>query len=175
MANNSVSHEYLSHKLAPLVRSVNDILPVSGNVAITAFDVPHAYYTFDVTATSAPPALPRARSWRVTFVDTEVGLSYDYDYRRYFYLSAEDAAVNDPANAVSAWVIDGKHMFFEYFEGGAAPRIVDLTDASGKPLLFDYRPISATGVSWFFGARLGTSSFPETDNARSILDIDVEA
>jgi len=54
MASNSVSYEFVAEKLAGLVSSVNHISPASGDASLTAFDIPYAYYTLDVTATPAP-------------------------------------------------------------------------------------------------------------------------
>jgi len=130
------------------------------------------YYTLDVTATPAPPALPRALSWRVDFVGPLQG---SYDYRRYFYLTSAEALADNPADAVAAWVIEGKHMFFEYHENGSIVKIVDLTDTDGNPLVYNYRPITTAGVKWFFGPNHGSSAFPDADNARSIIDLDIDA
>ena len=181
MPGSAVSHELLMVKLANLVNSVNNIAPTNGNVSLTAFDVPYAYYTYDVTAVAAPPALPRARSWRVTFEDggTGVGLVNSYDYRRYFYMTSTQAVADDPRYAVAAWIIEGRHMRFEYYAPPNAPvpvptKIVDLTNAGGMVQQYNYRPIEGL-VSWFFGPRRGANAFPEQDNARSILDIDIEA
>jgi len=172
MGKNTASFEYVTHQLAKVAKSVNDISPVDGDIALTAFDIPYAYYTLDVTNTPAPPALPRARSWRVEFVGPLMG---SYDYRRYFYLSAQEASIDDPSTAAAAWVIDGQRMFFEYREGGAVISTVELTDTGGNVLRTRYRPIRVGGLKWFFGPNHGTNAFPGEDNVRSIIDLDIDA
>ena len=185
MPINAVSYEFLMSKLAGLVGSVNSITPDENqNVALTAFEIPYAHLVYDVTKTPAPPALPRARSWHVDFVVPvgEQGLMGSYDYRRYFYASAADSQEDNPSKAMAAWVIEGHHMFFEYYEEGATT-IVDLTDADGLVLIDHYRPIYESSsravppphIKWFFGPNHGTSAFPDDDNARSIIDIDIDA
>jgi hypothetical protein len=155
----------------------------------------NAIYEFDATVTSAPPNLPRGYNWHVDWLDDEYGdplpLEGEYNYRRFFYLSREDAQSEDLefggnpnyAKAVAAWVISngddndpqpGRRVVFEYWSGGNRVNIVELTNEDGTVVLRPrYRPIPVGDV-WFFGNQQGTDEFPKNDNIRSIVDINVE-
>ena len=132
----------------------------------------NAILQIDVTSTPAPPSLHRARYWHVDMVGDLQG-SYDYD--RYFYLTADEAQVDDDSTAVARWRIDGQRVFFEYFDGGVLTRTVDITAIDGSVILETFRPITEAGVVWFFGASRGTSAFPDADNIRSVIDINIPA
>jgi len=132
----------------------------------------NAVFELDVTATPAPPSLPRARFWHVNMVGPIQG---QHDYRRYFYLSAIDAHMDDERYAVASWVIEGKRVFFEYYHNGNLTHITDLTDINGNVMIASYRPITSVDEVWYFGASRGTSAFPDNDNIHSILDINVRA
>ena len=132
----------------------------------------NAIMQLDVTATPALPSLPRARYWHIAMLGDLQG-SYDYD--RYFYLSAGEAHDDDISVAVARWRIDGQRVYFEYLDNGIVTETVDLTDVDGSVLLETYRPIADAGVVWFFGPNHGASAFPDNDNIRSILDINVTA
>jgi len=132
----------------------------------------NAVFKLDVTATPAPPSLPRARFWHVDVVGPILG---QHDYRRFFYLSAGEAQMDDESSAVASWVIEGKRVFFEYYHNGNLTHITDLTDINGNVMIASYRPITSTDEVWYFGANRGSSAFPDNDNIRSILDINVRA
>ena len=66
-------------------------------------------------------------------------------------------------------------MFFEYRENGIVTSVVDLTDTNGNVLIEDFRPIQTDGTKWFFGPNHGTNAFPDSDNVRSIIDLDIDA
>ena len=133
----------------------------------------NAIYTFDATVQSAPPNLPRGYNWHVDMVGN---MMYPHDYVRYFYTTEEDAKLDTTgspnlAAAVARWVIDGKQMRFEYLTSGSPSTIVEITDTDGGILIPSFRPIP-TGDVWFFG-EVQAEEFPTSDNARSILDINV--
>ena len=134
----------------------------------------NAISVFDATVQSAPPNLPRGHNWHIDMIGPMLN---DHQYSRYFYLDVEDAMADQPGapvldKAVAHWVIDGKHMYFEYLENGVVNTVVDITDANGDVLLPIFRPIADTKVVWFFGKNQ-RDPFPTDDNARSILDINV--
>ncbi|MCL2753044.1 MAG: hypothetical protein FWE44_02725 [Defluviitaleaceae bacterium] len=160
------------NKITNFVSSVNGVPPSLGDVSLTAFDIPYAYFTIDVTSTPAPPALPRARSWRVDFTGNLQG---SYDYRRYFYATSGDAQADEETRAVAAWVIEGQRVFFEYIENNTVVKVSNLTDSNGNVLIESYRPILIQGQKWFFGPNRGTNAFPDADNIHSIIDLDVDA
>jgi len=132
----------------------------------------NAIVELDVTATPAPPSLPRAHFWHVDMVGPLQG---SYDYRRYFYLTVAEAQADDISTAVAAWVIDGQRVFFEYLIGGIVTSVVDITGTDGSVILDTFRPIQDVGTVWFFGPNHGANAFPDNDNIRSILDINVPA
>ena len=134
----------------------------------------NAIYVFDATVQSAPPNLPRGYNWHVDMIGPMMN---DHQYSRYFYLNVDDAMADQPGaplldRAVAHWVIDGKHVYFEYLTGGVVTTVVDITDTNGDVLLPTFRPIADTRVVWFFGKNQA-DPFPTDDNIRSILDINV--
>jgi len=191
---------YIDSLDAENVKSVNMVTPSEfSNVLLEAKDVPYdnsltpleainvqdaideldrdmrynAIYTFDATVQSAPPNLPRGYNWHVEMVGPMMD---EHQYSRYFYLSVEDAMLDQKGTplldkAVAHWVIDGKQMYFEYLTDGIVSTVVDLTDADGNILIPSFRPISMNDV-WFFGKNQA-DDFPTDDNVRSILDINV--
>lgn len=150
----------------------------NSQAAITELDVKinyNAIYVFDATVQSAPPNLPRNYTWHVDMLGP---LNEDHQYRRYFYATVEDSQldlVGSPnlARAVCSWVIDGKHVYWEYLTDGVVTNTVHQTDPTTFEVLLDtYRPISMEEV-WYFGKNQA-DPFPETDNIRSIIDINVQ-
>jgi len=135
----------------------------------------NAIYVFDATVQSAPPNLPRGYNWHVDIQDP---LNSPHQYSRYFFLTAEDAALDQRGNpnimsAVARWFIDDFHIGFDYLENGAVHTTVDITSPiDGSVLLPIYRPIPI-GNTWFFGVNQA-DPFPETDTVRSIVDINVQ-
>ena len=182
------------------IKTVNMVEPdVHGNVPIEAKDVPYdnslislesmnvqdaidelnrdlkynAIYTFDATVQSAPPNLPRGYNWHVDMIGPMMA---EHQYSRFFYLDVEDAKLDQPGSpviekAVARWVIDGKHVYFEYLTDGIVNTVVDLTNEDGDILIPRFRPIPINNV-WFFGKNQA-NPFPTDDNVRSILDINV--
>lgn len=133
----------------------------------------NAIFTFDATIQSAPPNLPRNHTWHIDMWDVLVN-SYQYD--RYFYLTKASAQLDvigapNLLEAVARWRIDDRHVYFEYLNNGVVETTVDITDISGNVLLDTYRPIADESV-WYFGVNQA-DSFPEFDNIRSIIDINV--
>jgi len=135
----------------------------------------NAIYVFDATVQSAPPNLPRGYNWHVDIAEP---LNEPHQYSRYFFVTAEDAALDQRGNpnimaAVARWFIDGFHIGFDYLENGLVHTTVDITSPiDGSVLLTSYRPIPI-GDTWFFGVNQA-DPFPETDNVRSIVDINVQ-
>jgi len=135
----------------------------------------NAIYVFDATVQSAPPNLPRGYNWHV---DIAQPLDAPHQYSRYFFLTTEDAALDQPGNpnimaAVARWFIDGYHIGFDYLENGLVHTTVDITSPiDGSVLIPLYRPIPI-GNTWFFGKNQA-DPFPETDTVRSIVDINVQ-
>ena len=135
----------------------------------------NAIYVFDATVQSAPPNLPRGYNWHV---DIKEPLNYDHQYSRYFFLTAEDAALDQRGNpnimaAVARWFINDRHIGFDYLENGLVHTTVDITSPiDGSVLLPVFRPIPI-GNTWFFGVNQA-DPFPETDTVRSIVDINVQ-
>ena len=133
----------------------------------------NAIYVFDATVQSAPPNLPRGYNWHVDMIGPMMN---EHQYSRYFYLNVEDAKLDEPGaplpeKAVSRWVIDGKHVYFEYLTNGIVSTVVDITDTNGDILIPRFRPIPINDV-WFFGKNQA-DPFPTDDNVRSIIDINV--
>ncbi|MCL2855235.1 MAG: hypothetical protein FWE21_06410 [Defluviitaleaceae bacterium] len=135
----------------------------------------NAIYVFDATVQSAPPNLPRGYNWHVDIAEP---LNEPHQYSRYFFLTAEDAALDQRSNpninaAVARWFIDGLHMGFDYLENGLVHTTVDITSPiDGSVILSTFRPIPI-GTTWFFGVNQA-DPFPETDTVRSIVDINVQ-
>jgi len=135
----------------------------------------NAIYIFDATIQSAPPNLPRGYNWHV---DIQEPLNVEHQYSRFFFLTAEDAALDQRGNpninaAVARWFIDDFHMGFDYLENGLVHTTVDITSPiDGSVLIPSYRPIPI-GDTWFFGVNQA-DPFPETDTVRSIVDINVQ-
>jgi len=135
----------------------------------------NAIFVFDATVQSAPPNLPRGYNWHV---DIQEPLNFPHQYSRYFFLTAEDAALDQRGNpnimaAVARWFIDGNHIGFDYLENGLVHTTVDITSPiDGSVLIPTYRPIPI-GSTWFFGVNQA-DPFPETDTVRSIVDINVQ-
>ncbi|MCL2396858.1 MAG: hypothetical protein FWC93_02210 [Defluviitaleaceae bacterium] len=145
----------------------------------------NAIYVFDATVQSAPPNLPRGYNWHVDIAPREddsgnplPGLLQPHQYSRFFFLTAEDAALDETGNpnimaAVAHWFIDGLHIGFEYLENGLVHTTVDITNpVTGFVELPSFRPIPI-GTTWFFGKNQA-DPFPETDTVRSIIDINVQ-
>jgi len=133
----------------------------------------NAIHTFDTTVKAAPPNLPRSYNWYIDFLGPILGT---WQYSRYFYSNVSDSlldTVGNPniADAVAHWVIDGKHVYFEYLSGGIVQTISDLTDVNGNVLINNFRPIPIGGT-WFFGESQA-DPFPTNDNIRSIVEINV--
>ena len=135
----------------------------------------NAIYVFDATVQSAPPNLPRGYNWHVDITEP---LNEPHHYSRYFFLTAEDAALDQRGNpnimaAVARWFIDGFHIGFDYLENGLVHTTVDITSPiDGSIILPIFRPIPI-GTTWFFGVNQA-DPFPETDTVRSIVDINVQ-
>ena len=135
----------------------------------------NAIYVFDATVQSAPPNLPRGYNWHVDIAEP---LNELHQYSRYFFLTAEDAALDQAGDpnimaAVARWFIDGFHMGFDYLENGLVHTTVDITSpVDGSVILPVFRPIPI-GNTWFFGKNQA-DPFPETDTVRSIVDINVQ-
>jgi len=135
----------------------------------------NSIFVFDATVQSAPPNLPRGYNWHVDIAEP---LNFPHQYSRYFFLSAEDAALDQRGNpnimaAVARWFIDDFHIGFDYLENGLVHTTVDITSPiDGSVLLPLYRPIPI-GTTWFFGVNQA-DPFPETDTVRSIVDINVQ-
>jgi len=133
----------------------------------------NAIFTFDATGQSAPHNLPRGYNWHIDILEPLTG---SYQYSRYFYTSFEDSELDTTGNpnlaaAVAHWVIDGKHIYFEYLDNGNVNTVVDVTDVTGAVVNSPFRPIPM-GDTWFFG-EIQLDPFPETDSVRSIIDINV--
>jgi len=135
----------------------------------------NAIYVFDATVQSAPPNLPRGYNWHVEIAEP---LNADHQYSRYFFLTAEDAALDQRGNpnimaAVARWFIDGRHIGFDYLKNGLVHTTVDITSPiDGSIMIPLFRPIPI-GDTWFFGVNQA-DPFPETDTVRSIVDINVQ-
>jgi len=135
----------------------------------------NAIYVFDATVQSAPPNLPRGYNWHVDIAEP---LNFTHQYSRYFFLTAEDAALDVRGNpnidaAVARWFIDGLHIGFDYIKNGLVNTTVDITSPiDGSVILPIFRPIPI-GTTWFFGVNQA-DPFPETDTVRSIVDINVQ-
>jgi len=135
----------------------------------------NAIYIFDATVQSAPPNLPRGYNWHVDIAEP---LNFPHQYSRYFFLTAEDAALDQRGNpnimaAVARWFIDDFHIGFDYLENGLVHTTVDITSPiDGSVLIPIFRPIPI-GTTWFFGVNQA-DPFPETDTVRSIVDINVQ-
>jgi hypothetical protein len=173
-----------SHLVAQNVQDALDELNTNINY--------NAIFEFNATLTPAPPNLVRGYNWHVDWVTDEEGnplpLEGEYNYRRFFYTSLEDSALDTPGNpnkaaAVAAWVISngddenpgpGRRVVFEYWSGGNRVNTVELTNEDGSVVLRPrYRPIPVGDV-WIFGAQQGADQFPTDDNILSLLDINVE-
>jgi hypothetical protein len=116
----------------------------------------------DVTLREAPDGSARAHNWFVLMTGQLVGT---YQYSRYLYNTSFITPTTTP---VARWVIDGKHIFFEFFdETGAVSSTTDITDANGNPLISRFQPIGMTEL-WFFGPNDG-DPFPTDDTVRSML------
>jgi len=135
----------------------------------------NSIFVFDATVQSAPPNLPRGYNWHV---DIQEPLEFPHQYNRYFFSTAEDAALDQRGNpnimaAVARWFIDDFHVGFDYLENGLVHTTVDITSPDdGSILIPVYRPIPI-GTTWFFGVNQA-DPFPETDTIRSIIDINVQ-
>ncbi|MCL2215671.1 MAG: hypothetical protein FWB91_01495 [Defluviitaleaceae bacterium] len=135
----------------------------------------NAIYVFDATVQSAPPNLPRGYNWHVEIAEP---LNAPHQYSRYFFLTAEDAALDQTGNpninaAVARWFINGFHIGFEYLANGEVHTTIDITSpVDGSVILPIFRPIPI-GTTWFFGKNQA-DPFPETDTVRSIIDINVQ-
>jgi len=135
----------------------------------------NAIFVFDATVQSAPPNLPRGYNWHVDIIEP---LNSPHQYSRYFFSTAEDAALDQRGNpnimaAVARWFIDDFHIGFDYLENGLVHTTVDITSPiDGSVLIPQYRPIPI-GDTWFFGVNQA-DPFPETDTVRSIVDINVQ-
>ena len=135
----------------------------------------NAVFVFDATVQSAPPNLPRGYNWHVDIAEP---LNDSHQYSRYFFLTAEDAALDQRGNpnimaAAARWFIDGFHIGFDYLENGLVHTTVDITSPiDGSVILPLFRPIPI-GTTWFFGVNQA-DPFPETDTVRSIVDINVQ-
>ncbi|MCL2528070.1 MAG: hypothetical protein FWE42_06560 [Defluviitaleaceae bacterium] len=135
----------------------------------------NAIYVFDATVQSAPPNLPRGYNWHVDIAEP---LEFPHQYSRYFFATAEDAALDvrgapNIMAAVARWFIDDFHIGFDYLENGLVHTTVDITSPiDGSVLIPLYRPIPI-GDTWFFGVNQA-DPFPETDTVRSIIDINVQ-
>jgi len=135
----------------------------------------NAIFVFDATVQSAPPNLPRGYNWHVDIAEP---LNFPHQYSRYFFLTAEDAALDQRGTpnimaAVARWFIDDFHIGFDYLENGLVHTTVDITSPiDGSVLIPVYRPIPI-GTTWFFGVNQA-DLFPETDTVRSIVDINVQ-
>jgi len=190
------------------VKSVNNVFPdVYKNITLVAEDVPYdnelshtsemlslnainvqeaideldqllkynAIFVFDATVQSAPPNLPRGYNWHV---DIQEPLNEPHQYSRYFFATAEDAALDVRGTpnimaAVARWFIDDYYIGFEYLENGIVHTTVDITSPiDGSVILPMFRPIPI-GTTWFFGVNQA-DPFPETDTVRSIIDINVQ-
>lgn len=120
---------------ADSVLSVNEIKPIGGNVALTAFDIPYSTVEYDMTVRPAPPGLPRTHSWRVEMTGNIIG---EYNYRRFFYSNTNDQQLDVPGSpnisaAVMAWVIDGKQSYFEYWQDGVIVDTVIFARCNATP------------------------------------------
>ena len=152
---------------------------VSDNIqnAIDELDIDMRYnsiYKFDATIQSAPPNMPRGYNWRV---EIDEPLINEHQYSRYFYSTFEDAMLDvtgtpNIQDAVAHWVIDGRHIYFEYLSNGVVNTIVDITDVSGNVLIPQFRPIPISNT-WFFGEVQSVNDFPIDETIRSIIDINV--
>ena len=135
----------------------------------------NSIFVFDATVQSAPPNLPRGYNWHV---DIAQPLDFPHQYSRYFFLTAEDAALDESGNpnimaAVARWFINDFHIGFDYLENGLVHTTIDITSPiDGSVLLPVFRPIPI-GHTWFFGKNQA-DPFPETDTVRSIVDINVQ-
>jgi len=135
----------------------------------------NAIFVFDATVQSAPPNLPRGYNWHV---DISEPLNFPHQYSRYFFSTAEDAALDVRGTpnimaAVARWFIDDFHIGFDYLENGEVHTTVHITSPDdGSVLLPIFRPIPI-GTTWFFGVNQA-DPFPETDTVRSIIDINVQ-
>lgn len=154
--------------------NIDDVVNLQATLDLADAEMRYnAIYTFDATVQSAPPNLPRSHNWHIDMWDE---LTDEHQYDRYFYLTSADAQQDTPSSpnllqAVARWRIDGKHVYFEYLSSGTVTETVNITDTDGSVLLESYRPIS-TEETWYFGSNQA-DPFPETDNIRSVIDINV--
>ena len=133
----------------------------------------NAIHPFDATVRSAPGNTPRDRGWHV---DINEPLEFDHQYSRYFYLSSYDSELDQVGapninDAVAHWVIDGKHIYFEYLENGLVHTIVELTTITGEVKIPSFYPVPSKTI-WFFG-RNQLDEFPDNDTVRSMVNINV--
>lgn len=167
-------------KSVDIIPTVDSINLITSGAVKAGLDEVYEYASYnavdvrDVTVQSAPPNYPRNYTWHVDMLDILIN---NHDYDRYFYLVANEAQLDVPGipnimKACARWRIDGKYVFFAYLENGVEISRVDITDrTTGEILLAEYRPIPKGNV-WYFGKNQA-EPFPETDNIRSIIEINV--
>jgi len=133
----------------------------------------------DVTATPAPPSLPRTNGWRIGATGQVQG---DYNYLRAFYTTKEAAEIDDTSDIehlIAVWAILGKEMVFAHVADGEL-HDSKITDADGNVLIEELRPIPE-GYTWWFGGLqpynpdMPATPFPTDDVFFSILEIGVES
>lgn len=117
----------------------------------------------DVTLRAAPTGSARGHNWFVLMLGPLQG---SYYYKRPLY---DTSFVTPSTNPVAWWIIDKKHIFFEFLNSdGSLNHAVDITDVNGNPLIDRFQPIQMGGL-WFFGENIGTDPFPTDDTVRSML------
>jgi len=198
--HNSASYEYV---IKHFIKEINEKKPINGVIELAAEDIPfnpnkkqhsdgivitaenvqdaidqvadeidfNAVYVWDATIKSAPSGLPRGHQWHVRM---PAPLEFEHQYRRYLYRTVEEANLDDESVAFLCWIIDGRHVRYEYFdENGEIERVVVQADTDGTVLIENFFPLEIGEVVFFGQPRLDI--FPEDDTIRSLININVKA